>query len=696
MFLGRISENLLAGLAILLYTVVFSSVMILKFYALRTYAYDLGNYNQALYTTLHGHGLLYYVADLPVTGGSMMGVHFSPILLMILPIYAIYPAPPTLLVLKTFVLALGAYPLYRLAKYCLKASQWGLLFSVAYLFNPVLQGINWFDFHPEDFFPTFCLFSLYYGIKGDWAKYLLFVVLALTTTEHSAILVLVNSLYLLWINRSKIKSSLQAVRYFELRKMDAAVKYPTSTAILAVSWFFVAIEVILLFSPNPLVKGGASQWSVLGANGIFDIPLKVLTSPQNALSALAYDWPLKLVYLLILFGSTAFLSFASPKSLILTLPWLSVSLLSNYSPFYYLGNQYSAFLLPSVMVGAVMGTRELLERTSEKRRVFKIQRAAPILLLISTLVFFVASTPLYSLHLGEWPDLTYGIPTVTEHDRLVSQFASLIRPNESVITQQSIFPLVSSRSNSFVIPLGSFYPPGTDFNTTLNQWIQQADFILVDSKTSLFETYLVFAYMRDFGIQDHFGVYASEDGIALLKRSYSAEPVLFAPYTARLDWTNLTLINGKVVMDVNSSSEKALLHGAQKGSASDFCRSSLLQLQPGNYDAFFRLKIANCSSDFSVTIGLVESPLELDVYRNGTESSGYRFYFTLRYADFNVTRVSKELIRSDFSKPDTYEEFKLTFTLDVPSVLTVIATEVSSCTDLYLDWIDLAQTHALP
>jgi uncharacterized membrane protein len=695
-FLGSWREYLLLGLPILLYAIVFSLVMIIKFYALETYAYDLGNYNQALYTTLQGHGLLYYTADLPVTGGSMMGVHFSPILLLILPIYAIYPAPQTLLVLKTLVLALGAYPLFRLAKRYLKTNWWGVLFSAVYLFNPMLQGANWFDFHPEDFFLTFCLFSLYYGIEGKWPRYFVFVFLALMTTEHSAILVFVNSLYLIWINKDKIRASLQMARRLELRKIDVAVKYPVLTMFFALFWLLIAVKVILFFSPNPLINGGVPQWSILGANGIFDIPIRVITSPQSAFSALAYDWQLKLVYLLILFGSTAFLSFLSPKSLILAVPWLSVSLLSNYPPFYYIGNQYAAFLLPSVMVGAVMGTKKLQNRALKKHGTFNTQKVAAAFLLTLTLVFFIASTPLYSLHVGAWPDLAYGIPTVTEHDTTVWRIVSLIPANASVLTQQNIFPLVSSRTNSYVIPIGSFYPPGTDFNATLDQWMRQADFVLVDSKTSLFETYLVFAYMKDFGIYEYFHVYASADGIVLLKRSYSGEPILFVPYEIKLDSTNLVLTSGEVVTDLNSSSQKVLLHGASNGSANDFCHSSLFDLPPGEYETTFRLKTENNLLAHVAEIDISKLPLELSVMESGTESIGHRFYFILRHASSRITFASEELVQSDFPEPSLYAEFKFKFSVYIPSAYEVNVTNVSPHTNLYLDWINLTQIRTLP
>ena len=591
--LSDIKEGFPVFLMILFYTFVFSFVMVNRFYALKTYAYDLGNYNQALYTTLRGYGFLYYTADLPVTNGSMMGVHFSPILLLILPIYALYPAPANLLVLKSFILALGAVPVYQLAKYLFKTKNWGVLFSAVYLLNPVLQGINWFDFHPEAFFPTFFLFSLYYGFKGSWLKYIVFSILTLTATEYSAILIVVESIYLLWVHKEETKNSLKALKRLELRNIDARLKYLLITMVLAIVWFFMGMQVISIFSPgNPMMGGGATQWSILGAEGTLSIPLKVLISPQRALAALIYDWPIKLVYVTILFGSTAFLSFLSPKSLIITLPWFMVALLSNYYPFYYIGNQYPVFLLPPIMVGSIIGAKRFLEFASKKNMRFGSQKMLAVFLLVTALIFSFFSSPLYGLHWGCWPDLTYGLEQVTEHDRIVMQVLSLIPPNASVITQQNIFPLLSSRTNSFVIPIGSFYPPGTDFNTTMKEWLQKkVDFILVDLKTSFFETYLIYGY-----IKDDFGVYASRDGIILLKRNYLGNPpIKFVPFEVLLNYNNLTLRNGKIITDENSASKKLLQHLSRTGQEGDFWSGPPIYIPPGEYEATFRLKINSSS-----------------------------------------------------------------------------------------------------
>ena len=554
----------------------------------------------------------------------------------------------------------------------------------------MLQGINWFDFHPEAFFPTLFLFSLYFGLKADWPKYLAFSALTLTTTEYAALLVLIESLYLIWMRQKDAVDSLKSLRHLEFRKASAYFKYPLFAVFLAVLWFFIALQVISVFSPNnPMIKGGAPQWSVLGASGTLGVPLQAILSPQRALEALAYDWPLKLLYVVILFGSTMFLSFLNPKSLIITLPWLAIALLSNYQAFYYIGNQYPVFLLPSVVVGSVLGMKKLLELSSKRKLRFDAQKVLALLLLTSSVTFSIISSPLYGLHVGDWPDLSYGIERITEHDRTVMQISSLIPPNESVLTQNNIFPFVSSRTNSFVIPLGSFYPPGTDFNSTLNQWLQQSDFVLLDFQTSPLEAFIMYSYIKNFG------VYASKDGVLLLRHNYAGPPVLYEKYNVILDSSQLVIMNGEVVQDTNSNSQKVLLHRGNLG-IDDFWRSPYVYLPPGQYEITFKLKITNNVPQNVIDINVTGRQLLFYQSEQGTESSGHKISFRMKISNDRSAYIWIGLKGQDFSESDSYNEFHALFNLSFPSILELGSTAVSSSADIYLDWVRVTQLHPLP
>src|SRR5690242_16197607 len=69
-------------LAVVASAIGLSLFSIVRFIGLQTYAWDTGVYNQAIYTTLFQGKAFFYTADLPANPtGSLLGVHFSPILL---------------------------------------------------------------------------------------------------------------------------------------------------------------------------------------------------------------------------------------------------------------------------------------------------------------------------------------------------------------------------------------------------------------------------------------------------------------------------------------------------------------------------------------------------------------------------------------------------------------------------------------
>jgi hypothetical protein len=213
-----------------------------------------------------------------------------------------------------------------------------------------------------------------------------------------------------------------------------------------------------------------------------------------------------------------------------------------------------------------------------------------------------------------------------------------------------------------VIPLGSFYPPGTDFNTTLNQWLQKSDFVLVDAETSAFETYLIYGF-----IKDDFGVYASKDGVILLKRNYSGNPVLFVSYYFSTSYTYLNLADWE-------SKYPAPIY-----------------IPPGDYNATFRLAANSFSSIASISV--TGFPLELNVNKTGTESTGYKFSFSFKpLNDPTIVYSSTELSGSGFQ-----EKFSLDFSLNVPGALKLNSTiKTLNDASVYLYWINVTVTQLRP
>ena len=192
-------SDIVLYLSIIAYTFVFSCLTILRHHAFKTRAWDLGIFTQSLWTTLNANGFFYYTCELPVNpSGSFFGVHFSPILFLILPLYWIIQKPETLLVLQSFILALAALPIYKLARDNAGGRIVGLVFALAYLMFPSTQFVNGYDFHVQAFLPLFFAYTIYYITKENWPRYFVFMFLSLMCEEHAAQIMFFVGIYIVW------------------------------------------------------------------------------------------------------------------------------------------------------------------------------------------------------------------------------------------------------------------------------------------------------------------------------------------------------------------------------------------------------------------------------------------------------------------------------------------------------------------
>src|SRR5438046_7587337 len=83
--------NMMIGVIMLLYIVAAVTAHL----SLRTNAFDLSMFDYALWSSLHGR-----LGFVPFVGHSIFSEHLMPVLLLILPIYAIFQDPITLIAIQ--------------------------------------------------------------------------------------------------------------------------------------------------------------------------------------------------------------------------------------------------------------------------------------------------------------------------------------------------------------------------------------------------------------------------------------------------------------------------------------------------------------------------------------------------------------------------------------------------------------------
>ena len=528
--LRRDTSEIVVYLSVIGYALVFSHFTILKFNAFSAYAWDLGIFNQSLWTTLHaGKFFFSTVEQFIVPSGVFFGTHFSPILFVVLPFYALTSTPQALLVIQSFFLALGAVPLYFFAKNSLNNKVLAVVFSVAYLFYPPLQGANWFDFHVQAFLPLFFFCTMYFLVRERWPGYFLFVFLSLTVAENVPITVVFIGLYGFWRFRTRIINALKT------RKIANITFFvPILTIVMSVAWLFFAgwiRQVNWVVNPAFMqLYKAVDHWSVLGiTDDPNKLPIYVITQPSRAVAALAYDLPLKLLYLVLLLGPLLFLSLGSSITFI-SLAWLVPALLSNYTPYYTIGDHFPAYPVAFIFLGAVEGLRKI-SLSGDRPSLAKLVRRTKALLVVS-LVFTLTISPLspvMTIAGNNFPQFSdYHPPIVTPHDMLLQSISDMVPSNASVLTQNSIFVHFSSRANAYVYPLPFMQGYNdTELHTYVEGLFQKSQYVMTDASTDNYTASLILLRITTVGDYGLVANTTTVDGICLYEKNYSGPIVSF-------------------------------------------------------------------------------------------------------------------------------------------------------------------------
>src|SRR5881628_1075722 len=106
-----VGSNISGWLLCLLYVAVFSALSILKHHNFHSHAFDLGIFQQVVWSTAHGDWFHYtYQVGLgPGAPENYLGDHFELILVPIAFLYLFCDRPEVLLLLQTFSLAVAGY-----------------------------------------------------------------------------------------------------------------------------------------------------------------------------------------------------------------------------------------------------------------------------------------------------------------------------------------------------------------------------------------------------------------------------------------------------------------------------------------------------------------------------------------------------------------------------------------------------------
>lgn len=335
------------------YATFFTHLSITHHHGFGTRTVDLGLYHNIFFLSSRGEPL----ACTLIAGGSHASAHIDPILVILSPLYSLWPKAEFLLTLQSVWCGAGAVAAYLIGRDQLGSRLAGIIWAVAYLIHPALHGANMYEFHSLTLLFSPLLFALYFLLAGKLRLYLLMVPLLLLIREDV-------SLLLCFVGASAI-----------IAGKPGYARAGWITIVVSIAYFAVVKTFIMssadLFNQGPGSYGFAYYYKEMIPTGwgARDFITTLLTNP--AYVAKVVTKLEKLHYLLVIFVPLLFLpAFAGRARIMLVYGFVFIFFASRtavFSPHF----QYSAVLLPIAIALAPVGLR-LLREVGPRDRSFTV------------------------------------------------------------------------------------------------------------------------------------------------------------------------------------------------------------------------------------------------------------------------------------------------------------------------------------
>lgn len=451
----------------LAFAVLLSSMAVLKYLSLHSTIADLGFFLNNFYNDSSG-----------AWWRKWQG-HIQPFIPVWSLLYLAFPGEVVPVVLVLLQACLLAAPVYFLCRY------YGWLPAVAYVLYFPLWFNALFDFHFDHLVVPLLFAFFFFEQRGKIGLAVISALALLLVKEPFALQTVACGIYLILFSRQFLFGSILIG--------------------VGIFWFYVSVNMILPY--YSMGTGGnldSAAFSWMG-NGLVDKLTFMMTHPLIVLGNILVKE--KLIYLTLIFGALGFIPLLRPDILLVSLPILSISLLSASGNYHGVDNHYTAGLIAPLMIAFA----ESLPRARSIWSWIKFPRGLFTGLLLTglfTVHFLNSPSPLGKLFWFQqtWP-YHWTVFWPTERDAMIKRAITKYIPTDPdvVVSSQNTLnwePL-SRRKYFFPFPIGVFEPygvihkdnrEGKDFRefVTKGKFIAPeikkfpADFIVLDLKRPWF------------------------------------------------------------------------------------------------------------------------------------------------------------------------------------------------------------------
>ncbi|MCL4394236.1 MAG: DUF2079 domain-containing protein [Chloroflexi bacterium] len=491
---------------------VFSIVAVRKLESLSVFGVDFAFFDQAIWNSLHGRVLQQTIyLDSP----TILGHHFSPLLLAIVPLYGLLSDPRMLALVPPFAISLASFPIYWLARKEL-GRPLALVIVVAYLLSPVAQYAAMGQFYDLDLAVPLLSFGMLFLLRRRFAPFLVCLGLALLVKEEVAFAAIGLGIYVALVQRKP--------------RFGVAL----SSFCLAATLFLLVVVIphfqsssnYYFFGSSP-GRSGQNLYGYLGSDltsivgGFFTHPVAVW---QHVATPAVVD---AIGRLLLPLGLLPLLGW---QVTFVALPILGYILLSDASWVYTFGSWHYTLVIPFLFGGLVAGIKRILSWRpagagnigpwNAMRTIACDPVAVGTFTLAVALAFFLSG-----LSVPPASDLALLTDRgLTPHTQVALSMAQVVPRDAVLVAQTELAPYVSERKRLYL--------------DMAAPCLGIADYVFVDKKRPWY------AYLKQGwdGIlsSDLFQPLRDEDGLVLEKRIAPAQ-MLNANFGDRLSLVGYSL-----------------------------------------------------------------------------------------------------------------------------------------------------------
>jgi len=489
-------------------------------------AFDQGIFNQVFWNSLHGRwfesslsstesSVVQLDGSIPEVGYRRLGQHFTPSLLLWLPVYALLQSPAGLSLLQVTLMALGGLMLYKLARIYHPPRLAGM-FALSYFCANAVLAPTVANFHDFSQVPLFVFGLLLAMEKRHWWKFWILAGLTLLVREDAGVILFGVGFYMAVSRRFLQMGSLLCV--------------------VSLGYMLLLTNIVMpLFSDDISRRFMVEQFGQFVDNkeaSTFEVLLAILRNPIQLLAELVNPPDRTIRYLLAQWVPLAFVPVISVDAWLLA-GFPTLKILMQHDPVALsMHLRYAVTLVPGLFYGAILWwAKHPLRFQPRTARIWSICIGL-------ALIFTIASNPNRSLSfvipdsVQPWVYISPG--QQWQHAQAVRSLLRQIPADASVTATTNIINHLSSRREALRFP-------GTQLRNDAQQVIQ-VEYAVVDMWYPLqfspaFDgegraVIKMKRQLQEWLAQKAYGLVDFQNGVALLQRGKPSNSAAIANWEA--------------------------------------------------------------------------------------------------------------------------------------------------------------------